>query len=137
MDLDKPADMDRQLLCLSERTATRLRKQRLAAGTVQVKIRQSDFTTCTRQRKIEPPSDSTDHLYAVARELLHTWLADNPAAKIRLLGVGGSDLESARQQDLFDTLDARPASAVDRTVDEVRERFGGASLGRARTLERQ
>ncbi len=136
-DLDKPADMDRQLLRLTERTASRLRRQRLAAGTVQVKIRQSDFTTCTRQRRIEPPSDSTDRIYAVARELLHAWLADNPAAKIRLLGVGGSGLSSARQADLFDALPGKPASALDRTVDEVRDRFGDASLGRARTLDRQ
>ena len=132
-DLSSPDSMDRELLRLAERTATRLRKQALAAGTVQVKIRKADFTTFTRQRSVRPPSNTTDQIFAVARELLHTWLAQNPGARIRLLGVGGSKLVPARQPDLFASVDAQPA--VDRTVDEIRERFGSASLGRARTLE--
>lgn len=132
-DLAAPDHMDRELLRLTERTATRLRKQALAAGTVQVKIRKSDFTTFTRQRSVRPASDSTDQIFAVARELLHTWLAQNPDARIRLLGVGGSGLVPARQPDLFASADAQPV--VDQTIDEIRDRFGSAALGRARTLE--
>ncbi len=132
-DLTAPDSMDRELLRLAEKTATRLRKQALAAGTVQVKIRKPDFKTFTRQRSVRPASDSTDQIYAVARELLHTWLAQNPGARIRLLGVGGSKLVRARQRDLFGPVDAEPA--IDRTVDEIRDRFGSAALGRARTLD--
>ena len=132
-DLTTPDEMDRQLLRLTERTTTRLRKHALAAGTVQVKIRQSDFQTFTRQRSVRPASDSTDQIYAVARELLHTWLAQNPDARIRLLGVGGSKLVPARQQDLFGSAEAQPA--IDQTVDRIRDRFGSAALGRARTLD--
>ncbi len=91
-DLDCREQMDRELLRLTERTAARLRKAGLAANTVQIKIRQSDFTTRTRQRKVTPPANSTDQIYAVARDLLQTWLARNPDARIRLLGVGGSEL---------------------------------------------
>ena len=125
--------MDRELLRLAEKTATRLRKHALAAGTVQVKIRKSDFDTFTRQRAVRPASDNTDQIYAVARDLLHTWLAQNPGARIRLLGVGGSKLSPARQPDLFGSVEAQ--AGVDRTVDEIRDRFGSAALGRARTLE--
>ena len=132
-DLTTPDRMDRELLRLTEKTATRLRKHALAAGTVQVKIRRSDFRTFTRQRSVRPASDSTDQIYAVARELLHSWLAQNPDARVRLLGVGGSKLVPARQPDLFDSADIQPA--VDQTVDEIRDRFGSAALGRARTLE--
>lgn len=132
-DLATPESMDRELLRLAEKTATRLRKQGLAAGTVQVKIRRPDFTTFTRQRSVRPATDSTDQVYAVARELLHTWLARNPEARVRLLGVGGSKLVRARQPDLFGSADVQPA--VDRTVDEIRDRFGSAALGRARTLD--
>ncbi len=132
-DLAAPNRMDRELLRLTERTATRLRKHALAAGTVQVKIRKSDFTTFTRQRSLRPASDSTDQIFAVARELLHTWLAQNPDARIRLLGVGGSGLVPAVQHDLFGAADAQPV--VDQTIDEIRDRFGSAALGRARTLE--
>ena len=137
VDLDRRAQMDRELLRLTERTAARLRKANLTANTVQVKIRRSDFTTYTRQRALAPPANSTDRIYAVARELLRVWLAENPDAKIRLLGVGGSRLAAALQPDLFSAVAEESTTPIDRTVDEIRDRFGDASLGRARTFDSQ
>jgi len=135
-DLSKPDDMHRELLRLADRTAARLRKSSLAAGTVQIKIRRADFTTYTRQRSIKPPASGTDQIYAVARELLNTWLAENPLAKIRLLGVGGGKLAPAEQADLFAGDPAENTSVIDETVDEIREKFGSLSVGRAKTLDR-
>ena len=132
-DLDNRDEMERELLRLSERTATRLRKANLAAGTVQVKIRQSDFSTFTRQRKVNPPANGTDQLYAIACKLLGDWLAANPDEKVRLLGVGGSGLVPAAQQDLFGNNDVE--SPLDKTVDEIRDRFGSMAVERARTMD--
>ena len=132
IDLASREDMERELLRLAEKTTARLRKAGLAAATVQVKIRQPDFTTVTRQRKVTPPTSGTDQVHAVACRLLREWLEANPAAKVRLLGVGGSNLSKAEQGDLFADIDAE--SGVDRTVDEIRDRFGSDALGRARTL---
>ena len=135
-DLVDRDSMERELLRLAERTSTRLRKHGLGTGTVQVKIRRSDFTTCTRQRSIKPPASSTDQIYAIARDLLRTWLERNAGARIRLLGVGGSNLAPVQQADLFADDNAEPASRVDQTVDAIRDRFGTDSLERASTLER-
>ncbi|MDH3491535.1 MAG: DNA polymerase IV [Gammaproteobacteria bacterium] len=134
-DLASREQMNRELLRLSERTASRLRKAGLAAGTVHIKIRQSDFRTYTRQRSISPPANGTDQLYAVTRTLLQAWLGRNPAAKIRLLGVGGSNLAPAEQADLFAAAPDQPDAPIDQAVDEIRDRFGSASVGRARTLD--
>jgi DNA polymerase-4 len=135
-DISSLDEMERQLLRLSERTAARLRKHDLAAGTVQVKIRQSDFTTCTRQRSINPPASGTDQVFAIARDLLRTWLGRNAGARIRLLGVGGSNLVPAQQPDLFGDENPQPASRVDQTIDAIRDRFGTEFVERARTLDR-
>lgn len=135
-DLCDRRDLQRQLLRLTERTASRLRKAALCAGTVQVKIRQSDFKTFTRQKRLRPPGNGTDQIYAVARELLDAWLNGNPDARIRLLGVGCSSLAPAEQPDLFGNAYTSPASDFDRTVDEIRDRFGSDSVTRARTLDR-
>ncbi|MDH3990395.1 MAG: DNA polymerase IV, partial [Gammaproteobacteria bacterium] len=62
-DLSERRAMRRQLLRLSEKTASRLRAKELVAGTVQVKIRQSDFSTFTRQSALKPPANSTETLY--------------------------------------------------------------------------
>ncbi len=133
-DLSSVADMHRELLRLTERTAQRLRAKQLVAGTVQIKIRQSDFSTFTRQRTLEPPTNSMSTLYAVAKELLANWIAEHPGARVRLLGLGGSALRSADQLDLFSPQTVAGGSPIDQTVDEIRERFGDLSLGRARSL---
>ena len=135
-DLHVIADLHRELLHLTDRTTQRLRAKQLSAGTVQIKIRRSDFSTYTRQRALRPPSNSLDVLYEVARELLSEWLADNPRARIRLLGVGGSALGAADQLDLFAQQTETGGSKIDQTVDDIRERFGNLSVSRARSLNR-
>jgi DNA polymerase-4 len=135
-DLCDRRDLQQQLLRLTERTASRLRKAALCAGTVQVKIRQSDFRTFTRQKRLRPPGNGTDQIYALARELLDAWLNGNPDVRIRLLGVGCSSLAPAAQPDLFADGDTSAAADFDRTIDEIRDRFGSDSLTRARTLDR-
>ena len=135
-DLSIPADMNRELLRLADRTAARLRQSSLGAGTVQLKIRRADFSTCTRQRSVKPPANGTDQIYQVAKELLNTWLASNTGAKIRLLGVGGSNLAPAEQPDLFDSDMRQSSSVIDGTVDEIRQKFGSLSVSRAKTLDR-
>ena len=134
-DLDQPAAMHRHLLRLSERTAGRLRAKELVAGTVQVKIRQSDFSTYTRQRALRPPGNGTDQIYEASKGLLHDWLAQFPDTKVRLLGVGGSDLVRDAQPDLFAPSMPAGGTQLDQAVDEIRDRFGDLSLGRARTLD--
>jgi len=131
---ERPA-LHRELLRLTERTASRLRAKRLVAGTAQVKIRQSDFSTVTRQCALRPPSNATETLYAAATRLLDEWLERNPGARIRLLGVGGSHLVEDAQPDLFGEASEHDATRLDQAVDEIRERFGNASLSRARTLD--
>jgi DNA polymerase-4 len=131
-DIATRAEMECELLRLTEKTSARLRKAGLAAATVQVKIRQPDFTTFTRQRKVNPPTNSTDQVHAIACTLLREWLAEHPGTSVRLLGVGGSNLSKAGQRDLFE--DSAGDAGIDNTVDEIRDRFGAGSLGRARTL---
>lgn len=140
-DLTDRREMQRELMQLCERTALRLRARSLMAGTIQLKIRQSDFTTFTRQRALRPPVNATDALFAIARRLLDEWLAEAPGSRVRLLGLGGSELSPALQGDLFAPDDhqtaqgVRAAAHVDRAVDEIRVRFGDGFLGRARGLE--
>ena len=137
VDLGDKSAMDAKLLELAERTTSRMRAKNLASGTVQVKIRQADFSTFTRQRTLHPPSNGTDQIYAAARELLAHWLRDNPGAKLRLLGVGGSDLVPALQGDLFSTGGDVEKNELDQAVDDIRDKFGSAAVGRARSLDRE
>jgi hypothetical protein len=68
--------------------------------------------------------------------LLSTWLDGSPDARIRLLGVGGSNLSPADQRDLFADDVGGATRGIDQAVDEIQDRFGTASVRRARTLHR-
>ena len=135
-DLGDRSEMERELLRLAETTARRIRKSGLQAGTVQIKIRQADFQTCTRQKSLRPPVHSTDQIYQVACALLGTWLEENPGTRVRLLGVGAAKLSAAEQPDLFGDAAQPGATPVDAAVDDIRDRFGSLSVTRARTLDR-
>jgi DNA polymerase IV len=125
-----------QIVHLADRTASRLRAHNLLAGTVNVKIRRGDFTTYTRQRALEPATQDTAVLSAAAEALLGAWIASQPRAAVRLLGVGVSDLQSQRQSDLFSGALPDPGSRLDSAVDGIRDRFGAALLTRASLLPR-
>ncbi len=101
---------------------------------VVVKIRRGDFTTYTRQRHIEPPTQETRVVTDVALELLDSWLAAQPRAAVRLLGVGVGDLAAATQMDLFAAPESTRNRQLDSAVDRVRERFGNVALRPASSL---
>lgn len=133
-DLTLPADMEREILRLTERTSRRLQKQGLVAGTVHIKIREADFTTVTRQAAMKPAGSETDRVFGCARQLLRTWLAAHAGARVRLLGVGVSDLSAGRQADLFTAVPRHAPQRIDAAVSAIRDRFGDAAVGRARGL---
>jgi DNA polymerase IV len=102
---------------------------------VQVKIRQADFSTCTRQCRLRPPGNGTETLYTTAIRLLDDWMAEFPGVRVRLLGVCGSELTPDVQPDLFAPQLPAGGSQLDQTLDEIREKFGNSSLARARALD--
>ncbi len=104
-------------------------------GCVTVKIRRGDFTTYTRQRRFEPPTQETKVITALATDLLDAWLSAQPRAALRLLGVGVSDLAESRQADLFPARESVRNRQLDAAVDGIRARFGRAALGRASALD--
>jgi DNA polymerase-4 len=135
-DIRAVAALGAQLKALADRTASRLRAQNLLAGRATVKIRRGDFTTYTRQRALEPPTQDTAVISAAAQELLSGWLKSQPGAPIRLLGVGVGDLQVMVQSDLFSGPEPNASSRLDSAVDGIRDRFGRELLTRASLLPR-
>src|SRR5215469_3660931 len=86
---------DRKILraCLREQAAdisARLKRRRLGAHTVQIKVRYSDFTTLTRQISVEEPLTEAEEIYRLGCFLLGREKLVNRS--LRLLGLGVSSL---------------------------------------------
>lgn len=87
--------------CLKEQAediARSLAKRRLAARTVQVKVRYGDFTSLTRQISLEEPLAEAKEIYRLGCWLLgRERLVNRP---LRLLGLGVSGLLESQAQQL-------------------------------------
>lgn len=79
--------------------AQNLEKHGLGALTIQVKVRYSDFTTLTRQVRLEEPVTSARRIYWLAQYLLARHrLVKSP---LRLIGIGVSTLASPCRHQLL------------------------------------
>jgi DNA polymerase-4 len=131
VDLRDDAELERELVALVTRAASDLRGDGLAARTITVKIRDTDFRTRSAQRTLMEPIVSDRVILRVARELLAKLRAAR-RVPARLLGVALSSLgedPNADQLTLFaPTTDPLAETERDRrlarTVDRVRARFG-------------
>jgi DNA polymerase-4 len=101
---------------------------------VAIKLRRNDFSTFSRQRRVSPPLGEAAAMLRIASELLDTWLAENPGARLRLLGVGVSGLSPANQLGLFSQ--GPDGGDLDQTLASIRERFGDHAVARGRTRPR-
>ncbi len=130
VDTSDPEVLEGTLLALSEGVASRLRSGGVKARTIVVKVRDSSFTTITRQRTLQGPTDQTEIVFRSAVELARPHLR---GTRIRLLGVGASHLDDGEQMGLFDATDERRRRATE-AADEIRRRFGSRAIRRARLL---
>ena len=90
-DTDNRRVLQKSLRSQADEVAAKLQRKRLAAQTVQVKLRYGDFTTLTRQVTVEEPITEGAEVYRLACFLLaREKLVSRP---LRLLGLGVSNLD--------------------------------------------
>jgi nucleotidyltransferase/DNA polymerase involved in DNA repair len=130
---------DREILLrtirrLSESVGRRLRVEDLRARRVTLKFRYEGFETHTRQMTLERPTQSDDEIVRSAVSLFEQFPLDR---KVRLLGVGSSDLTRSAEVPSQLGLFAEPANngVLDRTVDAIRTKFGNDSVRRGSQLK--
>lgn len=133
-DIGDRRRLHRELGRLCDRVGQRLQRKTLQGAVVAIKLRCHDFSTFSRQRRISPPLGEAAAMLRMAGELLDNWLAENPGARLRLLGVGVSELSPANQLGLFSQ--GADGGDLDRTLASIRERFGDGAVARGRTRPR-
>ena len=101
-DLAHLEAMDEQVEGMAEEVADGLSRHELAACTITVKVRYSDFTTVTRARTFAIPTARAARIAAAAKDLLRRTEAGRRS--VRLLGVSASTLVpgTLQQLELFD-----------------------------------
>jgi DNA polymerase-4 len=98
-DLRDPEKIKDYLLTLSEGLGRSLRKNRLRARTVKIKVRYSDFTTITRQITLDSAISSTEVIKEIAKALFEKRTPRD--RRVRLIGLGVSNLTEMREEQLL------------------------------------
>ena len=133
-DLTAPAEADATLLALCESVGSRLRMDGRTARVVSVQLVDNAFRRKSHQVTLDNPTNSTDALYRIARQLLRqAW----PGRPVRLVGVTAerTGTDNFEQLDLFSDPTRRDKQEkLDRAADALRARFGEGAVLRAKLL---
>jgi DNA polymerase-4 len=123
---------------LADSVAGRLRKYGLKCQGVKVDIKDPHFKLISRQKQLSRPSDITEEIVGCAMSIINdSWKLDRP---IRLITVTGINLTAEDFPEQLSFLGmpeisaAKPtqartqAESIDRTVDEIRMRYGNNAI---------
>src|SRR5690606_4019886 len=118
------------LTAMTENLAFQLRRGEKLTACVSVKLRYSDFLTCSKQMKI--PYTSADHILIPAIQDLLNQL-NNRRLLVRLIGVRFTHLVHGHYQiNLFE--DTEQSIRLYQALDKIRERYGDRSVIRAASM---
>jgi DNA polymerase-4 len=136
-DLSDRSQLLRHLLHQSEDVGRQLRRHGAKARTVTIKIKYDDFRQITRSTTLSQPFQASEILYTQATRLLDAKLLQQ---KVRLIGIGASNLVGAQaptQIDLFEsqTANGRDWDSIDQAVDAINVKFGRDIVSKANLIK--
>lgn len=126
-DVEDKDTAHKVLLALCETVGMRLRDSHNCCNVVAVSIRGSDLISYSHQKKLSTPTDSTRKIYETACYLFDSAWKGNP---IRHLGVRITDFcgSDFYQCNLWDTFDYEKDRKLNKSIDELRLRFGNKAV---------
>lgn len=118
------------LLYLSVKVGWRLRQAGFKAKTVQLKLRQSDFSTFTRQKQLFEPSNFDNDIYTAIKDLFENL---NITRGIRLLGVSTTGFEEMESLSLFHD---EKKDRLYQAIDDINSKYGKLGVTRGALLNK-
>ncbi len=134
-DIDDEEEILTEFLRLTEKATRRMRDKELAAKTLSIKVRFSDFSTITRSKTVDLPISGTNECFAIIKTLYQALHLDR--ARIRLVGVSLDNLVDGANAPSQMALGERERGWREATdaIDRASERFGKGSVRPARLIE--
>ena len=129
-DIINEQDAYKVLMSLADVTAARMRADGARAYCIGITIRGNDFKDRSHQRKLVEATDITSEIFELCKELfVELWDRKTP---LRLLGVSLTSLTSEEEQQMsfFKDDKKEKARALDRVVDDIKNKFGTDKITR-------
>ena len=141
-DLTDGSTIELEFRYFANRLSKRLRKRNLLGHTVSIKVRYDDFTTVSRQKRLDTPSDHEHVFFETALLLWNKLMQDktskqlkgvtfmDPPGPIRLLGltVSGLDEDVPMQDSLFESPKNETENKLAGVLDSLESKFGETAV---------
>lgn len=125
-------DITQGVLALSDDVATRLRKDSLMCSTVQVQIRDPQFSTISRQKKLAQPTHLSKEIAEAATEIIKGgWNLSEPIRMLTITALGLTKGASPEQMSFFDKetdFKRDKQERIEHAIDAIRGKFGRDSI---------
>jgi DNA polymerase-4 len=129
-DVHDPEEIRSVLLGQVEHVGARLRRHKLRASGVTLKIRYGAFKTITRSATLSAPTDATSELISAAQSIYGAWVKTS-FQPVRLIGMTATRLSGeGGQMDLFTDPGRERLRKLDTALDRINARFGKQSIRR-------
>jgi len=112
-----------------------LRRDKKYASVVSLTIKDKEFHTYSRQKKLINETDNTDEIFVEVRKLFKEAWNEEP---IRLLGIGVSHLtnDKKRQLSLFEESEKmEKSSELDKVIDKLKIQYGADIIQKASLVD--
>jgi DNA polymerase-4 len=103
---------------------------------VVLRLRFDDFTRATRSHTLNEATAQTQTILATARDLMAVAMPLIERQGVTMVGISLTNLKDDGAVQLALPLERRPVSALDATIDTVRDRFGRDAITRGVLLGR-
>ena len=137
-DLITEDDIITAVTSLSDTVAGRLRRYGMKACGVKVDIKDPYFKVISRQKQLFSPTNLAGELAKNALDIIHTsWKKGSPIRMLTITGINLTDEVFDEQLSLFGISgdDRQKGEQIERTMDEVRKKYGSSSIGFAAVLD--
>lgn len=131
-DIDDRHQLEACLLQFSYLLGRRLRRTKLEARTVTIKVRYHDFKTVNRSKTLDGYTASSTVLYETALFLLRK--LGKGRGRIRLIGLSVSNLRSFEVLEQFSLFKNESVSRSEELLDQINDRFGENTIITANLL---
>ncbi len=137
-DLISQDDLVTAVTSLADTVAGRLRKYGMKAFGVKVDIKDPYFKVISRQKQLFAPTNLAEDISRSALEIIRSsWHVGNPIRLITITAINLTDETADEQMSIF-TADNEAhirGEKIERTMDEVRKKYGSSSIGFAAVLD--
>lgn len=130
-DVINKGELYEHLQFLSEKVGRRIRLNNRYASVVAVILKDKYFKRITRQRKLDNPTNNSDEIFKVTKEILNEIEDLKP---VRLIGVRLDKLGDKKnyQVSLFDSVEVKENNeALDKAVDIINNKYGKSIVKKA------